>query len=146
MIDLASLDTGAAANSGTDVVLRHPTTGEDTDIIIRVLGRDSDTFRKIETQQQRKRLDKMAKTKKMSSVSLEEVDEDAITLLAACTVGWTNVALNGEELPFSVNNAAMIYKRFMWIREQVDMAIGDRANFMTPGRTASSSSPGTSSD
>ena len=145
MIDLATLDTKAAANEGADITLTNPITGEDTDITIRVLGRDSDAFKRVESEQLKRRLEKTRKAKKFSPMSAEEAEEDGFDLLAACTTAWTNVALDGGPLPFSAANALMVYKRFPWIKEQVDQAIGDRAVFTMPQSAASSNTQDTTS-
>lgn len=143
MIDLSELDTKAAANAGTSITLRHPFTNDDLDITINVLGRDSDAFNKIQSAQNKKRFERMQKNKK--GTLLDDLDESGIALLAACTTGWTNVQLNGSILDFSEDNARMVYERFPWIREQIDSAIGDRANFTPPRSAASSNLPNTTS-
>lgn len=129
--DLSTIDTVKDANNGVDVQLYHPGNNLDLGITIKVLGRDSDLFRKISAQQNRKRIEKMSKGGqfKLTRLSPEEVENDAIMLLSACTMGWSNVVVDGAELEFSRENAAMLYTRFPWIKEQVDAAVGDRALF-----------------
>ena len=63
-------------------------------------------------------------------VPIEEIEQDGIDLLAACTTGWIGIIIEDKEIPFSTDNAVMVYERFPWIKEQVDTAIGDRANFI----------------
>ncbi len=130
VLDLAELDTTKAANAGFDVSLYHPATNADLGITIRVLGKDSDEFRRISNAQNKRRLDRMQRGGfRVSMPSPEEMEQNAIELLASCTVGWTGVVLEKKPLPFSKENAKMLYTRVPWIREQVDAAIGDRANF-----------------
>lgn len=130
--DLSEIDTVAGANAGFDVKIYHPGTKEDLDITIKVLGKDSDEFQKISRAQSKKRMAKMTKGGgfRNSNVSLEEIERDGLELLAACTKSWTGVIVEGKPLDCTVPNAAMVYERFPWIREQVDEAIGDRANFI----------------
>lgn len=132
MIDLATLDTVAGANKGFDVKIYHPGTLADLGITITVLGKDSDEFQKISRRQQKKRLDRISKGgfRGATSLSSEETEKDGIELLAACTTGWTGVVIKGEDVPFSIDNAVDLYSKFPWIKEQVDTAIGDRANFL----------------
>jgi len=132
VIDLAAIDTVKGSNDGFNVSIYHPGTNEDLDISISVLGKDSDLFQKISRSQNKKRMAKMTKGgfRNTSPVPIEEIEQDGIELLAACTTGWTGVIIDGKEIPFSADNAAMLYKRFPWIKEQVDVAVGDRANFI----------------
>lgn len=131
-IDLSSIDTVKGSNEGFDVQIYHPGTNEDLGITIHVLGKDSDEFIKVSRAQSKKRLAKMTKSgfRNTSPVPVEEVEQDGIALLAACTKSWVGVIVEGKAVECSVENAKMIYERFPWIREQVDTAIGDRANFI----------------
>jgi len=141
-IDLGDMDTVAGANGGFDVELYHPATNADIGIIITVLGKDSDEFQKVTRQQNKKRIDKLSKSGfrsgKVAPPSQDQMDADGLELLASCTIGWRAVEeesfgtllLDGEEIPFSTENAKKIYSRFPWIKEQIDIAIGDRANFI----------------
>ena len=135
MFDLAEMDTVEGSNKGFDVELFHPKTKEDLGIIIHILGRDSDKFLEVSRAQQKRRLNKMSKFGGARSpgrvVTPEEVEKDSIELLAECTTGWSDTLMvDGAKLPFSVENAKAVYRRFPWIREQVDEAMDDRANFI----------------
>ena len=132
VIDLSSIDTVAGANAGVDVQIYHPGTNEDLGITIRVLGKDSDEFQKISRAQSKKRMAKMSKGGgfRSANVPIEEIERDSLDLLAACTKSWAGVKLEGKDLECNAANAVMIYERFPWIKEQVDTAIGDRANFI----------------
>ena len=130
-VDLSSIDTVKGANEGFDVQLYHPGTNEDLGVTIQVLGKDSDEFQKISRAQSKKRMERMSKGGfRNPVVSPEEVEQDNLNLLAAVSRGWNNVIVDGKPLPFSKENALMLYERFPWIREQIDAAIGDRANFI----------------
>lgn len=133
MIDLGSLDTARSANEGFDVQLYHPVTNVDLGITIKILGKDSDTFRKISHAQAKKRMDRFSKGGFRNTgfiQSPEEIEQNGIELLAACTVGWDGIILDGKPLDFSKDNAKELYTRFPWIKEQIDVAVGDRANFI----------------
>ncbi len=132
VIDLAAIDTVKGSNDGFDVQIYHPGTNEDLDIIISVLGKDSDQFQKISRGQNKRRMSKMSKGgfRNVSTPPVEEMESDSIDLLACCTTGWSGVVIDKKEIEFSKENAVMIYDRFPWIKEQVDLAIGDRANFI----------------
>jgi hypothetical protein len=144
-MDLAKLDTVAGANEGFEVQLYHPATMENLGIFVRVLGRDSDEYRRLQSEQLRRRIQKSVKTGTMRSVSSpKEIEQDGIELLAACTKGWrqaedregdgvvgkTTITVAGAEWECSRANAARLYTEYPWIAEQVDVAVVDRANFI----------------
>jgi hypothetical protein len=131
VVDLGSIDTVKGANEGFDVSIYHPGTNEDLGILITVLGKDSDEFQKISRAQSKKRMAKITKGGfRSQAVPLEEIEQDGLELLAAVTKKWVNVVVDGNDLPFTKENAVALYERFPWIREQLDVAIGDRANFI----------------
>lgn len=131
VVDLSSIDTVKGANEGFDVQIYHPGTNEDLGISITVLGKDSDEFQKISRQHSKKRMAKITKGGfRGATIPLEEIEQDALELLAAVTKAWKNVVVDGNDLPFTKENAVAIYERFPWIKEQVDVAIGDRSNFI----------------
>jgi hypothetical protein len=131
-IDLSKIDTVKGSNEGFDVQIYHPGTNEDLGISIHVLGKDSDEFIKVSRAQSKKRLAKMSKGgfRNTAPVPVEEIDQDSLALLAACTKSWKGVIVEGKAIECTPDNVVMIYERFPWIREQVDTAIGDRANFI----------------
>ena len=133
-IDLSGLDTVAGANAGFDVMLFHPGTREDLGIIFKVVGKDSDKFQEVSRAQQKRRLNKMSKggfRSATGSLSPEEMENESIDLLAACTLGWSdNFTISGEAFAFSTEAAKRVYKQFPWIKEQIDEAMGDRSNFI----------------
>ena len=130
-VDLGSIDTTAGANAGFDVQLYHPGTNEELGITIHVLGKDSDEFQKVSRAQSKKRMAKLSKGGfRGTPIPLEELERDGIELLAACTKAWTGVQVDGKVLECTQENVIAVYERFAWIREQVDVAIGDRANFI----------------
>lgn len=139
-MDIAKLDTVAQANHGFEASLHHPGTLADLGIFITVLGRDSTEFRRVSAEQNRKRVSKIQKAGGMQRVALtvEELEQDSLDLLSACTKSWRQVVkekekatltLNGQELECSTANARKLYADYPWIKEQVDMAVTDRANF-----------------
>jgi hypothetical protein len=133
VIDLSTIDTVKGSNEGFDVKIYHPGSLVDLGIIINVLGKDSDEFQKVSRAQQKKRMAKMTKggfRVQNLTPAPEEVEQDGLELLAKCTRSWSGVVIEGKDIEFSYDNAVMVYERFPWIKEQVDTAIGDRANFI----------------
>jgi hypothetical protein len=141
MKDLSELDSVSAANEGVEVELVNPKTGAGTGIFVRILGSDSDVFRKKTQEQQQRRMSRLFKGGRMNpnSYSSSEAERDAIDLLAACTKSWRRASgegesatllVKGEELSCTPENAKRLYSTFPWIKEQLDEAISDRANFL----------------
>ncbi len=133
VVDLAAIDTVKGANEGFDVQIFHPGTNVDLGIVINVLGKDSDEFQRVSRAQSKKRMAKLTKggfRPQNMTPPPEELEADGIALLAACTKAWSGVVVEGKALDCTTDNAAMVYERFPWIKEQVDAAIGDRANFI----------------
>ena len=97
---------------------------EKTPIRIHVVGKDSKRFQQIEDDAHRRYLESDRK----DEVSVEE-------RLAAMTNKWENVPdpTKGPEwvdMEFSKENAILFYQKAPVIREQVNRAINNRANFM----------------
>jgi hypothetical protein len=137
ILDLSSIDTVKGSNDGFDVQIYHPGTNEDLGIVITILGKDSDEFQKVSRAQSKKRMQKLTKGgfRNTGAIPVEEIEQDSLDLLAACTKGWTQddkptITVDGKELAYSKDNAVALYERFPWIKEQVDTAMGDRANFI----------------
>ena len=123
--DLATLDTSKVAEEGAELLVSHPTTGEDLDIKIVLIGTDSKTFRDIS-----KIRATMALKKKTREIDLDQNEQDSIELLAKCTKGWSGITENGKEVAFSYDNAVQIYTKYLWLREQIDRFMADRSNFL----------------
>ena len=123
--DLKNLDVVSLANTGTTVDIVHPVTGDPLGIKVTVAGMDSDLYRKA----QRKILNKRLNDKKFKTRA-EELENESIDLLAHCTMSWEGVEEDGVVVPFTVDNAKKVYRTYPWMKEQVDVAIGDRGNFL----------------
>jgi hypothetical protein len=138
VMDIGTIGMAANANAGVEVEIFHPGTTKNLGIFITVLGKDSAEFLKLQRAQQKRRMDKMAKfgAFKVNAISPEEIEEDAVELLAACTKKWRQVGVKdgcikwkGQELACTMGNAEMVYAEAAWLKEQIDAAIGDRSLF-----------------
>lgn len=134
-MDLSKFNIEVMAEKGADMLLEHPATGEPIEengepVIITLLGTDSKAWREKNREFQRKRIAAMTRNRK-KTIDYTVSDEDACELLAACTKGWSGIDKDGEPLEFSTDAAYELYLDNVWIREQVDAFIGDRANFFT---------------
>ena len=132
--DLGSLDTIEACNKPAEIQIKHPVTGAPTGVFIRVLGKDSDTYRSIVRGMADETLKRQAMNKP-SDDSLEKLERKNIEALVAVTTGWRTdkdptVTLNGDKLDFNAANVRKVYSALLPVREQVTEAINNLENFM----------------
>jgi hypothetical protein len=66
----------------------------------------------------------------------EELDERLLALIAACTVGWDGITINGVAPVCDEAGALALYREFPWIREQVQGAYLTTARFFEQATTA----------
>ena len=128
--DLSKLDTSEAAEKGAVLDIMHPSSNTSLGITITLAGADSDVYRKVINKAANKRVQRMKPGQSFIPFSAEEQEENALELLASCTLAWSGVTVDGQELVCSKENAKALYRRFNWIKEQVDGFIGDRSNFL----------------
>jgi len=142
---LVKFDTITASENGKAIEINHPTKNTPMGIRIIVCGSDSKTYQDIANKQQNRRFEKAQKARGLK-LTAEEVNAEALELLVGCTKGWESdildndgnvvekkqaIELNVDEfLDFTPDNARLIYRRFPFIREQIEREIGDRANFL----------------
>lgn len=113
----------------TEIEIINPRSKKGTGIFITVASRDSDIYRGVQRKQGDNRLKSIGRRTGSSNITSEEIEEEAMQLLIACTRGWRNMRLNGQELTFSTGNVRVVYDKVPTIKEQVDDAIHDRGNF-----------------
>lgn len=134
MFDLSQLDTKSSAEEGSVMEVRHPTTqatltdDSGAPITIRLAGSDSDRAQRM----QRANLNRRLKTggRRSAMVTAEELDVERLELLVACTLEWSGVALQGQEIECNAINARRVYSEVPWLREQAEDFVNDRANFL----------------
>ena len=130
-MDLSKLDMKEAASRGALMVLRHPASGEElraddgSDMCIELLGMDSPEYRQLIRAAASRNVSRGRKRP-----SPELLEQEAITLLAGVTKGWSGIVVDGENLSFSQEAAKQLYTDYAWIREQVDEFVGERGNFL----------------
>ena len=123
-MDLSSL----ALEQTAEMILKHPVTGEDTDAVIILHGKESKKYRDVFMEQAKKAglMDSKAKDyqQKLEALGLETFIQ--------CTKDWRNVELDGKTLECTPENVDMLYKddRYVWIHNQISSFMEKRANFM----------------
>lgn len=109
----------------SDLVINDPTTGEPTDIVISVYGKDSKFYRDLWQDLLKVAADKKSKGDK-------EYEALALDMYIKCTKSWQNVDLDGKPLECTYENVKMIYEDegYAWLHEQVLVFMESRANFI----------------
>jgi hypothetical protein len=131
-MDLATLDIVKSAGEGAVMEVVHPVEGtvlkddNGQPITITLMGADSEKAKK----RQRAEVNKRLKSGRNNKITAEELEENGVNLLALCTLSWSGIKLDGQLLECTAENAAMLYQRTPWLREQVDAFVGDRGNFL----------------
>ena len=131
-LDLAITNIAAQAESGYEFELLHPATGECTGGFLTVRGEKSKIVqqhaRKIVTEMQKR--EKVAKGKgKDVDLSIEEMEDLSVDRAVVRIISWRGISENGEDIPFTKENAARILKEHSWIREAVFENSDDLLNF-----------------
>ena len=121
-LNLSVLNVSEVSESGIDIELVHPATGEGLDAWVRVRGKDSRTVqnhaRKVVNDMQKR--EKIAKGKnKDADMSIEELEMLAVERAVTRIISWRGIEEDGQPVPFTVENATRILKDNPWIREQV---------------------------
>ena len=121
-LNLSVLNVSEVSESGIEIELVHPATGEGLDAWVRVRGKDSRTVqnhaRKVVNDMQKR--EKIAKGKnKDADMSIEELEMLAVERAVVRIISWRGIEEDGQPVPFTVENATRILKDNPWIREQV---------------------------
>lgn len=120
-MDLADLFTRGTAESGVEMKLLHPATGEviknedGKEWVVTVAGTDSDRWKSTIRAAARKR---------------GQSSDDGIETMSSLVVGWKNLVLNKETLKFTPQAAIKLLTDYPWIRDQVNAFASERANFL----------------
>jgi hypothetical protein len=106
------------------------------DVSITVVSIDSDRYRDFKRKTGQAQLDKVVTFGRLRP-QVDEVNEEIIDTLVACTVEWTGFEKDGEPLPPTPENVRAVYKAAPWIRDQVNLFMGDRRNFFSASANGS---------
>jgi hypothetical protein len=104
------------------VTIKHPITDEPLlkddgkEMTITVYAPHSEHYKAVIHEHTNKRLQKAAKTKKIS-MTAEEIEASTLDLLAKTTKDW-NIQLSGKAPKFSVAEAIALYTKLPWLKAQ----------------------------
>lgn len=137
MIDLNTLDLQAQADAGFTLELLHPI---DNTVLpgmtIRIRGDKSKTVEVYE----RKRIKEIQKREKVrkgknqdTDFSIEELEEMAVEAAVVRVMGWSGFLKDEQIVEFTPENAAAVFTKYKWIRDQVREAAEDLDNFRPEG-------------
>jgi len=114
---LGDFYTASLHDEGAEVNITNPSTGEVSDVFIKVKGPDSKDFREAILRMNRKGL---------------EADQDSmVDLLVDITIDWRGVTdEDDEEIEFSKDVIREVYEKSPDVANQVMAFVGDRQNFM----------------
>lgn len=134
--DLASFDgLVEAQEAGIEVEINGPDgkpLGENG-FRIRIAGVDSKRFRSI----RREFLTEDLAGESFTELTPDQQDDRQLRTLARCTLAWSPVILDGGDFLYSEANARALYRRFPFIRDQVELKAGRRQSFMPRSAVAS---------
>lgn len=132
MFDINTL----ALKDTTTLQLRHPVTGDllfaDNDekkpVEVELFGTSSKEYRNAVTAMQNRQLKRQAKKEK---ASVEVMRHEGIELLVACSAGSKNLSIGGKPVK-TADDFRELYsdRKLSWLKDQVDEALGDVANFL----------------
>jgi len=124
--DLASFDKmQAIQEAGLDVEIRGPD-NKKLGFSIKVAGPDSELQRSVVEKLTNERL----QSEDISPLTASEMDTRKTRGLAMSTMGWTDFILDGKVLPFSTDNAYKLFRRFPFIRDQIEEKASRRTAFL----------------
>lgn len=102
--------------------------GNEQPVAIKIAGRNSKRYRRLEEQQNRRRLDR----KKVNTDTFKERLKD---LAIACTLDWRGIGDKGAQLECTTHNVRMLYELHPWIMDQVVTAQDDHELFSKSSST-----------
>lgn len=115
-----------SANEGAWIDIEFPGV-EESGVRFKILGKDSDAYR----DKQKAIMDRRIKNRKMK-ITADDVEEEGLSLLAACVIEWEGVEKGDLATPCNYSNVREMLANpdYSFVKDQVDEAVGDRANFL----------------
>lgn len=121
---MKDLSTIVAAERRIDI--KHPATDEPVGLSITILP---DTHAQVRAASRKATNDRMLGRGK---VTAEKLEASRLDVLVASVGGWRwegDLTFHGEKPEFSDKVLRQLFKELPWVSDQVDLALGDRAEF-----------------
>jgi hypothetical protein len=122
-MDLSSL----LATDTAVITIKHPKTGMSIPgMTVTVAGNASEEYRRVRAELAKRRLESTR------SVTVDELEAAALTLLVSCVRGWTGFERDGAEVECTPANVRELVGTpgYFWLKEQIEAGVGDTANFI----------------
>ena len=133
-MDLKQFDTRTTANKGVIFNPIPPGYSEPIkEVSFLVVGVDSKIFMDKAIKNAREDMDSMKRNSRKKEVTDEDIEKAKkrrIEDIAICILDWSGIEENGVKVDFNFANAVNLLSDYPWLFEQLDMFIGDRANFL----------------
>lgn len=148
--DAASLGTSKDAEKPVWFEIANNRDGSPTGLQFQLVGKDSKEYRALNRKLQNKRLDTLAKTRKLK-MTAEENEAETLMLLVACVKSFRSrlmkrvdgvlvplepeqfeatINIEGEKLPYTHENVKRTFTTVPEIKEQIEDFLADRVNFI----------------
>jgi hypothetical protein len=120
-----------ASDEGADMVLKDPAgkgpikNGDGSEVTIKLAGITSPRWTRAMDALQNRLIANKDKT-----LSAEDIRGNRCGLLAAATLDWNGIEVDGNPVPFSEANAKKLYLRFRWVADQADEFIAAKEHFL----------------
>jgi molecular chaperone DnaK (HSP70) len=132
-------DVGTVKDT-TTITLYHPATGKDllnadkTPMTITLHGPYSERYKAVLRDQQQRRMTDMTRAAARTSMTPEEVEALSQELLIRCVEDWSITLEGDEKLAFSPEAVETVMAEFPWLKDQVNAAMGNVADFLAPSK------------
>ena len=139
MSDTPDFDLSAVAERTDGVhIVKHPVTGVATSARISIAGPEHPVRKAAVFARMRARRAELMNTGVLKVPDPADDDLDQTAFIAACTLGWSRLAIDGQSLQFSVDAPIKLYgdTRFRWLRDQVLEGLDKRDAFIGACATA----------
>jgi len=100
--------------------------GSPTDICFKVVGRNSDQYKRVE----RKFSKELVLDRKKAA---SEITEQQLDILCGCVLEWKNLEEDGTKIICNYDNKKRIFSdpAYGWLVEKIDRFIGEDTNFLS---------------
>lgn len=106
--------------------------GKGQPLTIRLYNADSEQVRRLNQRANDAHREELRKGKTFTS---REDEMRGLDLLARATKGWSAMPFRGRNLPFSIENAVLVYDAMPWLKRDVDEYIVALKNFVAASAT-----------